>query len=244
MDNDRRDFLKAASGLAVAAGVVGTAMPVFAAEGKPATAGELTEHKLPELPYPYNALEPHIDAQTMEIHHGKHHAAYVKNLNTAELELAKARAANDFALVQHWSRASAFNGGGHFLHSLFWKVMAPAGNGGGGKPSGKLLEKIERDFGGFDAFKGQFSAAAKAVEGGGWALLYYRPGDGRLVVLEAENQQKLNPGSGMPILAIDVWEHAYYLKYQNRRPDYVDAWWNVVNWEQVAKNLEALEKIS
>lgn len=207
-----------------------------------ASAGALTTHTLPELPYAYDALEPHIDAKTMELHHSKHHAAYVKGLNEAEAALAKARAANDYAMVQYWSKRAAFNGGGHFLHSMFWTVMAPAGKGGGGVPEGALMDRITRDFGSFEAFKAQFSAAAAAVEGSGWALLVYRPADDRLVILQAENQHKLTDWAGTPVLGLDVWEHAYYLNYQNRRPDYIAAWWNVVNWEQVQKNIDNLRR--
>ena len=196
--------------------------------------GKLTTHDLPKLDYAYDSLEPHIDAATMELHHSKHHAAYVKGLNEAELELAKARASGDFASVQQWSKKAAFNGGGHALHSLFWKCMAPKA---GGEPKGVLLKKIEEDFGSFAAFKGQFTAAAIQVEGGGWALLHHRAEDNRLLVLQAENQHKLSPWNAAPILGIDVWEHAYYLKYQNKRADYVAAWWNVVNWDYVAAAL-------
>ena len=204
-----------------------------------ASAGALTTHTLPELPYAYDALEPHIDAKTMELHHSKHHAAYVKGLNEAEAALAKARAANDYAMVQYWSKRAAFNGGGHFLHSMFWTVMAPAGKGGGGVPEGALMAHITRDFGSFEAFKAQFSAAAAAVEGSGWALLVYRPADDRLVILQAENQHKLTDWAGTPVLGLDVWEHAYYLNYQNRRPDYIAAFWNVVDWDAAEKNYAA-----
>ncbi len=241
MDTSRRDFLVTASGIALAGSVLGSAMEARGAEAA-APVAAAAEHTLPELPYGYDALEPYIDTQTMQLHHGKHHAAYVAGLNKAEAELAKARAANDFGLIQHWSRQASFNGGGHYLHSLFWKIMAPAGKGGGGAPVGVLADKITQDFGSFDAFKAHFGAAAKAVEGGGWGLLHYRPEDGRLLVLQAENQQKLSPWGTVPLLAIDVWEHAYYLKYQNKRADYVDAWWNVVNWEQVLRNYEAAAK--
>jgi Fe-Mn family superoxide dismutase len=199
---------------------------------------QTTKHMLPALPYATNALEPHIDTQTMELHHGKHHAAYVAGLNKAEEELAKAREANDFTYVQHWSKQAAFHGGGHFLHSMFWKVMAPAGQGGGGQAEGALGELIRESFGSDVAFRKQFNAAAIAVEGSGWALLHYRRSDKRLVILQAENQQKLSAWDVVPILGIDVWEHAYYLKYQNKRADYVTAWWNVVNWNQVSANLD------
>ncbi|HOJ34400.1 MAG TPA: superoxide dismutase [Candidatus Hydrogenedentes bacterium] len=244
MSTDRRGFLKTAGGVMVAANVLGVSPLVGSAmaateSAEKKGAGALTEHVLPPLPYPFDALEPYIDAKTMEIHHDKHHAAYVKGLNTAEAALAKARAENDFAMIEYWSKKAAFNGGGHFLHSMFWKVMAPKGQGGG-EPKGKLAELIERDFGSFAAFKAHFSAAAKNVEGAGWALLHYRPEDGRLIVLQAENQHKLSPWGTTPILGIDVWEHAYYLKYQNNRGEYVDQWWNVVNWKQVAENLKAL----
>lgn len=240
MNSSRRDFLMTAGGIALASGVVSAARSAQAADAPAPAAG--SDHKLPDLPYAYDALEPYIDAQTMTLHHDKHHASYVKNLNTAEAELAKARAANDFALVQHWSRQAAFNGAGHSLHTLFWKGMAPNGKGGGGQPTGKLLDKINQDFGSFDAFKAQFSAAATAVEGAGWAALHYRHEDGRLLVLQVENHQKLTPWGVTPLLVLDVWEHAYYLKYQNKRPDYVAAWWNVVNWEQAAANLDAAAK--
>lgn len=233
MNASRRDFLMTAGGVA-AAGLVFSASNRAEAQAAAPAPGE---HVLPPLPYAYDALEPYLDARTMELHHSKHHAAYVKGLNAAESALAKARAENDFSLIQHWSRQASFHGGGHYLHSLFWKVMAPAGKGGGGQPTGQLLEKITADFGSFDSFKAQFSAAAAAVEGGGWALLHYRPEDQKLLVLQAENQHKLASWNSVPILGIDVWEHAYYLKYQNNRTDYIKAWWEVVNWDQVAKNL-------
>lgn len=234
MNDSRRNFLKTAGGIAAA----GTVLTGLASQAQAqAPAGELTEHKLPDLPYAYNALEPFIDAQTMELHHSKHHAAYVSGLNAAEAALAKARGEGNFDLVQLYSKRAAFNGGGHFLHSLFWKVMAPAGQGGGGEPSGVLREAIDRDFGSFEAFKKQFSAAALQVEGSGWGLLLHRPSDGRLIVSQAENQHKLTSWESLPILGIDVWEHAYYLKYQNKRADYIEAWWNVVNWKQVEENL-------
>ncbi len=233
---NRRNFLKAA-GVVAAGSVVAPNLATAAAQSTSKTSGQLTEHKLPPLPYAYDALEPYISRRIMELHHDKHHAGYVKGLNKAEKELAKARATDDFSLIQYWSRKAAFNGGGHFLHSMFWKVMAPAGKGGGGKPKGQLLKMIERDFGSFEAFKAQFSAAAKSVEGSGWGLLHYRPADDRLLVLQAENQQKLSPWGSTPVMGIDVWEHAYYLQYENKRAAYIEAWWNIVNWEQVWQNI-------
>jgi len=198
-----------------------------------------TKHELPPLPYAYDALEPHIDEQTMRLHHDKHHLAYVNGLNKAEEELAKARAEGNFALIKHWSREAAFHGSGHFLHSIFWPNMAPAGSGGGGQPSGDLANQINQDFGGFEQFKAQFSAAANAVEGSGWALLVWEPEGQHLSVLTAEKHQNLTQWVVTPLLVLDVWEHAYYLKYQNNRAAYVEAFWNVVNWADVAERFNA-----
>lgn len=195
-------------------------------------------HTLPPLPYDYNALEPYIDEQTMRLHHDRHHQAYVDGLNRALEGLAKARETGDFAAVQQLSRLVAFHGGGHYNHTVFWNIMAPSGRGGGGEPQGTLREQIEKDFGSFDAFKKHFSAASVAVEGNGWGVLAWHPGLGALLVETMMNQQNLTIIGSYPILMLDVWEHAYYLKYQNRRADYVAAWWNVVNWEAVAQRFE------
>ncbi len=246
----RRDFLKMAGGAAASTTLLGPMDAAFAADSAAGTeakadgvGGAVTEHKLPELPYALDALEPHMDAKTVELHHGKHHAAYVKGLNEAEAALAKARAANDFAAIQALSKKAAFHGGGHALHCLFWKSMAPAGKGGGGEPEGGLADRIKRDFGSFAAFKAQFSAAGVTAEGSGWALLAYRAEDDRLLVFQVENHQKLSPWDACPVLCLDVWEHAYYLKYQNKRADYVEAWWNLVNWAEAQKNVEALQRL-
>jgi Fe-Mn family superoxide dismutase len=198
-----------------------------------------TKYELPPLPYAYNALEPHLDEQTMRLHHDKHHLAYVNGLNKAEEMLEAARASGDFAMVKHWSREAAFHGSGHFLHSIFWPNMAAAGSGGGGQPSGDLASQITSDFGSFEAFKKHFSAAANAVEGSGWALLVWEPQAGHLAVLQSEKHQNLTQWGVTPLLVLDVWEHAYYLKYQNNRGAYVEAWWNVVNWSDVAARLKA-----
>ena len=239
MDRERRRFLKNAGGAMVTAGLVGTPFISGQAQSSPAaeSAGKPAKHTLPDLGYAYNALEPYIDAQTMELHHSKHHQGYVNGLNKAEEELSEARASGDYALIRHWSREAAFNGAGHYLHALFWKTMAPSGKGGGGEPAGILADKIKKDFGSFDAFKAQFSAASKGVEGSGWGLLAYRLDDGRLIILQVENHQKLTQWVDIPLLCVDVWEHAYYLKYQNRRGDFINAWWNLVNWLQVENNL-------
>jgi len=188
-------------------------------------------HELPPLPYDYAALEPHIDEQTMRIHHDKHHAAYVNGLNAAEAALEKARETGDFAAVQGLSRLVAFHGGGHANHTIFWLNLAPAGKGGGGEPSGELMAQIKKDFGDFGKFKSHFSAAAGAVEGNGWGVLGWHPILGKLYIQTMMNQQMLTVLGTIPVVMLDVWEHAYYLKYQNRRPDYVAAWWNVVNWK-------------
>lgn len=191
----------------------------------------MPKHTLPPLPYAYNALEPEMDEQTVRLHHDKHHQAYVDGLNKAEEELEKARQAGDFALVKHWSREVAFHGSGHILHSLFWQNLSPQG---GGQPQGDLAAAIQRDFGSFEAFQAQMTAATVAVEGSGWGVLAYNPVWDRLVILQAEKHQDLTQWGVVPLLVIDVWEHAYYLKYQNRRADFVKAIWNKVNWQDVA----------
>lgn len=194
------------------------------------------KHELPALPYAYNALEPHYDEQTVKLHHDMHHKAYVDGLNNAEAKLAEAREKGDFALVKHWERELAFHGSGHLLHSLFWDNMTPAG---GGPASGAVAEQINSDFGGYDAFKKQFSAAAVAVEGSGWAVLCWNPVFNSLVILTAEKHQNLTQWGVTPLLTVDVWEHAYYLKYQNKRAAWVEAWWNLVNWDDVNKRFSA-----
>ena len=193
-------------------------------------------YELPPLPYPKDALEPYIDAQTMEIHHGKHHAAYVTNLNKAVegTEWASRSLEEILAGVSKLPAAVRNNGGGHWNHSAFWKWMKP---GGGGSPSGELASAIARDFGSFDKFKETFSGAGVTRFGSGWAWLINQ--HGKLVVASTPNQDNplmdLAETKGTPILGMDVWEHAYYLKYQNRRADYIAAFWNVVNWDEVAK---------
>ena len=189
-------------------------------------------HTLPPLPYPYNALEPYIDERTMRIHHDRHHRAYVDGLNLAERKLEEARRTGNFDLVKHWERELAFNGAGHYLHTLFWETMSP---NGGGRPGGELARQIERDFGGYDAFHRQFSAAAEKVEGGGWAILVWSSRSRRLEILTAEKHQNLSQWDVVPLLPLDVWEHAYYLKHQNNRAAYIRDWWRVVNWPAVEK---------
>lgn len=199
-------------------------------------------HELPELPYAYDALEPHIDAQTMEIHHGKHHAAYVANVNAAleghpELqELAICQLASNLSDVPEAIRGAVRNnGGGHLNHSMFWEIMSP---NGGGEPTGAIADVIADSFGSFDSLKEEFKKAAMTRFGSGWAWVVIGK-DGKLAVTSTPNQD--NPIMGetagccgcAPLFGLDVWEHAYYLNYQNRRPDYVDAFWNVINWEKI-----------
>lgn len=184
-------------------------------------------HKLPELPYSYDALEPYIDRRIMELHHSKHHQSYVDGLNKAEKELQKQRNNRKFELIKHWKRELAFNGAGHYLHTLFWNAMSPKG---GREPAGALARQINKDFNNFSTFKLQFSEAAKNVEGGGWAVLVWQSQAGRLEILTAEKHQNLSQWDVIPVLPLDVWEHAYYLQYENDRGGYVNNWWNVVNW--------------
>jgi superoxide dismutase, Fe-Mn family len=198
------------------------------------------KHTLPPLPYAYNALEPYIDEATMRIHHDKHHQSYVDGLNNAESKLAEARRSGDFSLVKHWERELAFHGAGHYLHTLFWSIMAP---NAGGPPTGLAAEQIRADFGSFDAFKKQFSEAADKVEGGGWAIWVWSPRSQRTEILTAEKHQNLSQWDVVPLLALDVWEHAYYLKHQNKRADYIKDWWNVVNWKQVNERLAAARRL-
>jgi len=194
---------------------------------------------LPNLPYAFSALEPHVDARTMEIHHGKHHAAYVNNLNAALQGTADEGKSLESLLtnISACSMAVRNNGGGHWNHTMFWEIMSP---NGGGEPTGKLADAIRDAFGSFDAFKTTFAQAATTRFGSGWAWLCVG-NDKKLFVTSTPNQD--NPlmdvaeHKGLPILGLDVWEHAYYLHYQNRRPDYIAAWWNVVNWEAVAQRM-------
>jgi len=187
---------------------------------------------LPPLPYALDALEPFYDRVTLELHHGKHHQGYVVGLNAARERLAAARESGDWALVKHLEREVAFHGGGHFLHSLFWHSLTP---GGGGAAEGVLAEAIARDFGSFPACDAQLRAASNAVEGSGWGALAVEPGTGRLAVLQIEKHQNQVLPGWLPILVIDVWEHAYYLKYQNRRGEWVDAvMGHLANWPGAA----------
>ncbi|NLX14250.1 MAG: superoxide dismutase [Phycisphaerales bacterium] len=204
-------------------------------------------HEIPNLPYDFNALEPFIDEQTMRIHHGKHHQTYVTNLNKAlegHADLA-AKSIEDLlagiSLVPENIRTAVNNhGGGHLNHSIFWTTLASAGNGGGGEPVGELGKLINSTFGGYDRFKEQFAANAAGLFGSGWAWLCLDKNHS-LCIRSFPNQNSPVCEGYRPLVGLDVWEHAYYLKYQNRRPDYIAAWWNIVNWDEVARRYDLLK---
>ena len=239
MSSNRREFLKTASMAAFAS--LGTSMIMGNASARAAEylVPHTPEFTLPPLPYAYDALEPHIDKMTMEIHHTKHHQAYVTNLNKAlsETTLHADSLEEILSKVSGLSPAIRNNGGGHWNHSFFWKLMKP---NGGGAPAGKVAEAINQAFGSFADFQKQFNEAAMKRFGSGWAWLLVSA-DGKLQIASTPNQDNplmdVSDTKGKPVLGIDVWEHAYYLKYQNKRADYVGAWWNLINWDQVAANL-------
>jgi len=236
----RREFL-AVGGAATVAGslLLGTAHAGDEEHKKgrvrdliPGAVGEDGKYTLPPLPYAYDALSEVIDEQTMRLHHDKHHNGYVKGLNAAEEALAKARETGDFGNIDHLSRKQAFHGAGHFLHCVFWNSMAAPGTGGA--PSDQLAAAIKKDFGSHDAMVAHFSAASKKVEGSGWGILGFQAAGEKLVVLQAMNHQLLTQWGIVPLLCIDVWEHAYYLKYQNKRAAYVEAFPKIINWTNVS----------
>jgi len=231
MSQGRREFLKRVgigSGVLLASGSFADVMDLTPAPMGENSAGA---HQLPPLPYAYNALEPVMDEMTVRLHHDKHHAAYVAGLNKAEVELAEARKVGNYSLVKHWERELAFHGSGHILHTIFWENLTPKI---GGLPQGKLAEAIQSEFGSFDTFKAQMMAATNAVEGSGWGILAYTLLLNKLVILQSEKHQNLTQWGAVPLLVIDVWEHAYYLKYQNRRTEFVDNIFTIINWENVA----------
>jgi len=234
----KREFLGAASILGAAAMMpsIALANPNAKMMGLDKTINDKGEYILPKLNYAYNALEPHIDAQTMELHHSKHHQAYVNGLNTAHKKIKEATESGDFSVIKHWERELAFHGGGHFLHSIFWNVMGPTQ----GNRSKDLENYINKSFGSFDNFKKLFAAASNSVEGSGWGIMHYEPVADRLIVMQAERQGNLTQWITVPILPLDVLEHAYYLKYQNKRADYVNAFFNVINWEYVSQQFDAV----
>ncbi|HVX96974.1 MAG TPA: superoxide dismutase [Polyangia bacterium] len=189
-------------------------------------------YTLPELPYAVGALEPHLSARIVELHHGKHHAAYVAGANTALEKLEEARSKGDFAAIAALERALAFNVSGHVLHSIFWTNLAPKA---GGKPDGALAQAIDKDFGSFDAFKKQLTAAASTIMGSGWAALVWEPLAKKLLVTQIYDHQGNLANGSTPLLVLDAWEHAFYLQYENRKVDFFEAVWNLWNWPDVAR---------
>ena len=197
-------------------------------------------YKLPELSYDYSALEPHISARIMELHHSKHHQAYVTGANAALDAMAEARGSNNFANLPKLQKDLAFNLGGHVNHSIFWQNLSPEG----GEASGNLLAAINEHFGSFDAFKSHFSAAAVGIQGSGWAYLAWDALGNRLVIGQLYDQQGNIAMGNIPLLMLDMWEHAFYLDYQNVKADYVKAFWNIVNWADVAKRFDSVKASS
>jgi Fe-Mn family superoxide dismutase len=195
----------------------------------------MAAYTLPELPYDYAALEPHYRADNLEVHHSKHHSAYVAGANTTLERLEEARQTDNYTGLVGLEKTLAFNVSGHVLHSMFWQNLAPDG---GGRPEGELAAAIDEHFGSFDAFRAQLTQAAVQVQGSGWGALAYEPLGGRLLVEQIYDHQGNLAHGAVPLLVIDVWEHAYYLQYRNLRADFVGAIWNIVNWPDVARRLE------
>jgi superoxide dismutase, Fe-Mn family len=193
-------------------------------------------YTLPDLAYDYGGLAPHLDARIIELHHGKHHAAYVAGANSTIDRLAEARSKNQWDTIVGLEKSLAFNLGGHVLHSMYWANLSP---NGGGQPEGELAAAIAEDFGSFEAFAAHFTQATATVQGSGWGLLTYEPLGQRLIVEQLEVHHVSTVVGGVPLLAIDAWEHAYYLQYQNRRADYLTAIWNVINWTDVSQRFGA-----
>lgn len=198
-------------------------------------------YTLPDLDYDYGALAPHIAPEIMQLHHDKHHAAYVAGANTALEKLAEARETGDFGAVPKLEKDLAFNLGGHINHSVFWKNMSPDG---GGEPAGELAAAIDEFFGSFDGFKGHFAATANTIQGSGWALLVWDVLGKRLNINQLFDQQGNVPVGQLPVLQLDMWEHAFYLQYKNVKADYVSAWWNVVNWADVTERFTKAQAAS
>jgi superoxide dismutase, Fe-Mn family len=195
----------------------------------------VADYTLPDLPYDYGALEPHVSGEIMELHHSKHHATYIKGANTALEQMAEARASGQWGTVNLLAKNLAFNLGGHVNHSVFWPNMSPDG---GDKPGGELAAAIDEHFGSFDGFRAQFTANALGIQGSGWSILAWDALGQRLVLEQVyDHQGNLAPGT-IPLLLLDMWEHAFYLQYRNVKPDYVEAWWNVANWADVARRFE------
>jgi superoxide dismutase, Fe-Mn family len=200
----------------------------------------MNQYVLPNLPYDYNALEPHISGKIMELHHGKHHAGYVKNANAVLEQLDETRQKEDFARLAALERSLAFNLSGHILHSIFWKNMMPKG---GGTPDGELATAIQKDFGGFPRFRKQLTEVAATIMGSGWAALVWEPIGQRLLITQIYDHQSNLAQAGVPLMVLDAWEHAYYLQYQNRKTEFFDAVWNVWNWKDIAARYKSAHQL-
>ena len=196
----------------------------------------MDRYTLPALPYDFSALEPHISGKILELHHGKHHAAYVKNANSVLDALDEGRQKEDFARLGYLERALAFNLSGHILHSIFWRNMQPKG---GGTPQGDLSAAIQKDFGNFQRFRKQMTEVASTIMGSGWAALVYEPVGKRLLITQIYDHQSNLAQAGVPLMVLDAWEHAYYLQYQNRKTEFFDAVWNVWNWQDISARYKA-----
>lgn len=233
-DISRREVI-AGAGLAAAVGLLSNFLSSEALAEAPKEGKAAFMHGVPPLPYPEDALEPVIDKLTVKIHHDKHFAGYVQGLNATLGEIDKSRKNGDFKAIKALSRDLAFNGSGVVLHWIYFSTIGPKA---GGKPSGLMAELIRRDFGSFEAFWGQFAAASKTVEASGWGILAWEPFSKRLVVMQAEKHQNLTSWGAMPLMVCDVWEHAYYLKYQNRRAEYVDNFAKIIDWKKVEERFK------
>jgi Fe-Mn family superoxide dismutase len=200
----------------------------------------MAHYTLPDLDYDYSALEPYLSGEILELHHGKHHKAYVDGANTTFEKLGEARASGNFATINQLEKNMAFHLSGHILHSMLWKNLVP---GGGGRPQGELGSAVDEFFGSFDAFRAQLSEAANNVQGSGWAALSWEPMGNRLIIEQVYDHQGNVGQGGPPILVLDMWEHAYYLQYKNVKKDWVEAFWHIVNWEDVASRFDRVRSL-
>ncbi|WP_081661581.1 superoxide dismutase [Halopiger djelfimassiliensis] len=232
----RRGILQALGGTAGVA-LLGTTSTVATPDDHGDETTRQSRYRLPELPYAVDALEPHIDERIMELHHDEHHQSYVDSANEALEAFAAMRRGGAFEDIRAAKRDFSFNLSGHVNHTIFWENMSPDG---GGTPGGDLGAAIRREFGSFETFRDEFTATATAVEGDGWAMLFYEPLAETLVIGQVEGQNELAHQRAVPILTLDVWEHAYYLQYENDREAYVEEWWHVVDWDDVERRYEAL----
>ena len=232
----RREWMKVIGGSALGTAMLGVAFNPSTAEGSP---NGVKAYELPGLPYPVDALEPHLDAQTLTIHHDKHHAGYVQGLNAALGKIEAARKNGDFSAAQDLSRALAFHGSGHLLHTLYFANLTPKP----APPKGDLLAAINEQLGSVESLVAHVTAAANSAAGSGWGMLAYEPTGQRLLVVQIEKHENQMVCGAIPLLVIDVWEHAYYLRYQNRRADYVKAIWNVVHWDEIGRRFNQAKNL-